>query len=1186
MPVKLEDRVEQIRQLIWKAFDKRLQRLGLMEGRRYESDKVLPENLDERKRLDDILINLEGETGDYVHAREKLIDELCFTYFNRVAGVKVMEIHDLIHPILTRDEVHGGRSFGHKRWLEEHPDEKRNSREGLRDYIKAEFVELADRIQLYSTEYLYNMLPDVNELDEIIIEYNKISKDDWHSDDIMGWMYEYYNRTKRKEFKSTGDKIEYQWVSLTSQVYTPRWVVEFILNNSLGKLWMEMHPESSLKDNHDIANISDKPTMDPKPVEEIKVLDPAVGSGNFLLYAFDLFYEMYLEEGEVPEKEIPQKIIENNIYGIDLDDRAIQIAQLGLYIKALKHNRNVMIDHTNVVSTDFYLPEYDEISEVFRKLKLHKDARSLLRYIWDDLRLAHKFGSLIRIEERFEAVVQRYRLKHQRELFDVREQDLFEQWENVVIPNIKKAVEKYTTNGNGAGAFFKTKTLDSLTFVEILQNKFDVVVANPPYTDSANYGTELKAFMIANYKKPLAFNNNLYGACLKRATELIQSDGKVGFVNPPTFMYIKTFEDMRKHMINNYHIHLFVEWGYLGMFTPTARVDSAIYILENKKITGDTTFIKLNDLYESKRKDALFEAFDCHLKNERHSLLFQLDQSKLKLIKSWPFIYWISDAFRKKFGAEDIKTILSPAQGAATTNNLRFLRFWWEVHSFDISIDYIKDKKKWVIYSKGGPYEKWHGNLWLLVNHANDAFEMKAAGAVLRNSNLYFMEGVTYSASGSKGASFRYLPFNCVFDTGGSCIFANKKYKNIFYILGFMNSKLVSYIVDCLNPTVNAQVGDMQRIPFVQPPKEYENKVFQLVEENVNIKKHLCEFSIVEMNYKNNPLVWAKEKTHSNDLKKLIKTYLDFENEQLAKVFENEAKVDEIIFEVYNLSEEDKQMVLDKEEIPIGTYPKDVDEETKKEIKDLYRKNHLLEDICQKVLVNPIAVADTLKICNALPPKRVNDIAKEFLFDMVREVLQEDGDGIIPLVEFAGETTIQKRLFDKLVEKGFTPAQISNYRDILGKDINDYLIKGFFTDLCDRLNLFMYLPKTPFIWHLSAGEQDSFDAFVLIYKWNRDKLYRLRSVYVEKRESSLRNRLIDLQNDDTIQAQAEKEKIQHQLNEIREFKVKIDEILQSGYDPKLDDGVGKNIAPLQEKRLLKTDVLKKNQLKKYLAADW
>jgi len=1118
--MKLEERIEKIRLLICKSFDKRLQQLGLMANRQYDLERVLPEFRDERKRFDDILINLIGETGDYRQAREKLIDELSFTLFNRIASMKVMEAHGLIPSVFTRDEAHGGRSFGHKLWLEKNPNHASKKLEGLREYVHYEFGKLADRIQLYSPDYLYDLLPDVFDLNDIIKEFNEISPEDWLSDDIMGWMYEYYNRKKREAFKASGDKIEYQWVSLTSQVYTPRWVVEFILNNSLGKLWMEMHPDSSLKEHHDIANIPNEPTQEAKPVEKIKVLDPAVGSGNFLLYAFDLLYEMYLEEGKTQEAEIPKKIIEKNLYGIDLDDRAVQIAQLGLYIKALKKNKDIHIDYTNVVSTDFYLPEYEEIQGFFRELNLHEDSQELLKSIWDDLRMAYKFGSLIRIEERLFPIIERYKKKKQGELFDIGEKDLFDQWEKLVIPSIKKAIEKYSTNSNSTGSFFQIKTLESLTFVEILQKKFDVVMTNPPYTDSGNYGPELKEFINANYKKPLGFHNNLYSAFLKRGTELILPEGKVGYVHPPTFMYIKTFEDMRKYFIDNFHIHIFVEWGYLGMFSPTARVDSAVYILENKRITDDSIFIKLNDLYETRRKDALFKAYNCYLNGDGHPLLYRFNQSKLKQIKSWPFIYWISDAFREKFGEQPLEEVVRICQGLATANNNRFLRFWWEVNRNTISQEYERDQKKWVPYAKGGPFNKWYGNMWLTVNWFNDGEEIKnfrdkkgRQKSRPQNTEYYFREGITYSTSGSKGATFRYLPPNFIIDVGGSGIFATKHFSNLIYSLALLNSNLAFYIVDCLNPTVNTNQGDLKRIPFAKPSKELEDKATLLAEENVKIKKHLCEFSIIEMNYKHHPLIWAKGKTGFSDLRTLVKTFLDYENEKLALVFLNEAIIDELIFEVYQLSNEDRQMVLDKEGIPIGSFPvvddfkklntelpsfvKDYFDELevkhlssiefhalKKEIETLYEQNHTIEEISKRVQVNPISVVQILKESAVLPTKRMSDIAKEFLFDVVREVLQEDDDGIIPLVGYAGEVTLQKRLFDKLVEKGFSPAQIGNYREILGIDINPYLERHFFADLSDRLNLFMYLPKTPFIWHLSAGEYGSFEAFIIIYKWS------------------------------------------------------------------------------------------------------
>jgi hypothetical protein len=261
----------------------------------------------------------------------------------------------------------------------------------------------------------------------------------------------------------------------------------------------------------------------------------------------------------------------------------------------------------------------------------------------------------------------------------------------------------------------------------------------------------------------------------------------------------------------------------------------------------------------------------------------------------------------------------------------------------------------------------------------------------------------------------------------------------------------------------------------------------------------------------------------------------------------------------------------------------------KKRTLEMYQQNYSLEEICKELSINPVSIAGIIKDHHVLPKNRCQEIIQNLLFDLVRELLQEDPDGIIPLIKISGEDTLKQLLYHKLAEKGFSHIQIEQLKQTLGNSFENYLEKYFFRDLANRLNLFMYLPKTPFIWHLSSGENQGFEAYISIYKWNKDKLYRLKSVYIEKRESSLKNRLSDLSaNTEELELkyQKEKELIQKQLKEIKDFKQKIDEILMTAYDPKLDDGVGKNIAPLQEKGLLKCEVLKKKELKKYLNADW
>lgn len=1224
--MKLADHVDSIRELIYKAFDKQFGRLGIGAKKTIEIEKLPSELHNKRNKLEEIIQSHIGETGTFENAREKALEEFTFTLFNRIAAIKVMEAHQLFPPIITKESIHGDRSFGHKAWLEENPSQKNEELEGLREYIKYAFNTLSNDIALYSGSYPYALLPHPIELDEIINAFNNIQNDTqiedeiWKNDDILGWLYESYNNAKKQAFKDSDEKTEYDKVSLQSQVYTPKWVVEFLVNNSLGKLYLEMYPNSNIKNRYKIANAPQTKERDIKPLHEIKLIDPACGSGNFLLYAYDLFYELYMDQidnfgADYEEKDIPKLIIENNICGIDLDDRAIQLATLGLYIKAKQNRRTITKLKFNVISSDFFLPDFEQAKEIFETSNLTSEQQKLVEDIWDDLKYAYKFGSLVKVGEKIQAKVESIYEKVKKEgqdLFstvDIQDYYLFEQ---TFFKNLESAVQKYASSKSNS--FLVDKTSDAITFLKLVSQKYDVATANPPYTDSSDFGVDLKEFIDTNYKQPYKFNTNLYATFIKRCYELTDEDGKIAMVHPPTFMYIKTFEDVRKFILDKTYIDFFVEWGYLGMFNPSARVDSAMYILSKAPNEKDSSFMKLNELYEGKRFDTFNVAYDDFLNKVQNKYNFTVPQSKLKIIKSYPFIYWISDDFRGKFGSKDISYYFAVAQGIATANNDRFLRFWWETKE-----TYSDNPEKWYLYSKGGPFNKWHGNLWTTINWENSGQEMRNTGkAVFRNEIYYFQEGLTYTSTGSKGSSFRKLPQGLLFDSGGSGIFkTDKKSTSLDYLMGFLNSKLAKYILSCLNPTVNITQGDIKRIPFVIPLKNVEKFISLFTNQNVSIKEQLCNFSIVEINFEKSPVYFNS----TSDLKQRVLEYLNYENYLLTQVLVNEAIINEEIFKIYELNNNDIKMVLDKEGESIGFLSIDLEakeayiiEENKdfkldniknyidsiptKKFEDsfktniiskfetLYQSNNDFEEFCIKHQVNPINVWYWFKQSKILPKQRMNNIAMEFLADMLREILMEDDDGIVPLVPNAGEKILYDRVQDKFIEKGFSQAQFSSFDSLLGKEINEYINNHFFKNFTEHLNLFQYLPKTPFIWHLSSGKEKGFEAFIIIYKWSRDNLLRLRSVYIENVERALTNKKIDLQDNNTADAQNKKDTITKQLKEIDEFKAKIDELLEEGYDPKLDDGVGKNIAPLQKKNMISYDVLNAGQLKKYLNADW
>lgn len=531
--------------------------------------------------------------------------------------------------------------------------------------------------------------------------------------------------------------------------------------------------------------------------------------------------------------------------------------------------------------------------------------------------------------------------------------------------------------------------------------------------------------------------------------------------------------------------------------------------------------------------------------------------------------------------------------------NERFLRFHWE----------INDLYNWKLYSKGGPYNKWNGNNWLRINWKENGRDVKESSkSILRNKEFYFKEGITYSASGSKGVSFRYLEKDAIFDVGGSCIFS-KDINDNYELLAILNSNLIAYICDCLNPTVNIQVGDIQRIPIC-----ISNSLLLkgLAKENILLKKYLAKFSLVELDYINSPIL-------AGFVPKIcIGKFYEKENALTSLILLNEAVINRITFDIYELSTHDRQMVIDKEGLPVGdhsvssqakeaykewlstntefpAFPEVLEHIDSLEINEdqphiddfesLYQNNNGWEEFCIKHKMNPIEVWYQFKNAGILPPQRTQILAFELITDVIRSVLAKDDDGVIPLTERMGEEQLASRIEQELVERGYNSAQISQIIQLLGTPLDKYLQEKFFKQLSDHLNLFMYLPKTPFIWHLTSGPHHAIELYISIYKWSRDTVFRIKSVYIANRETALNDRLsgIDVS---TANGQLEAAELKEQLKELKAFAEKIDELLASGYDPKLDDGVGKNIAPLQKAGLLSYEVLNAGQLKKYLNADW
>jgi len=1226
--MKLINHVLNIRHLIQQALDNRFSRMGLRPDAATPADS-LPAALEEkRRRLDDIMSNHLAELGNYREARQATVNECTFTLFNRIAAIKVMEAKELFPEVICRRKENSGRSFAHNVWLEEHPDERNAEREGLKHFLKGQFDILGEHIPLFRADYPYAMLPTADELDEIIGLFNAVDDDPdcgpytWRGDDILGWLYENFNTVEKAALKKSGAKTEYDKVSLQSQVYTPQWVVKFLVDNTLGKTYLEMYPDSEIRQRYKIANAPTRQTRTPKDMQQLRVLDPACGSGNFLIYAFTLLYDLYTDQAEhygrdYSRRDIPKFIVENNLYGIDLDERAAQISQIALFIKAreMGGHRSHWPSYTNVVSTHFVLDGYDSVKEAFEVINdLNTTKRGVMERIWGDLSNAYKFGSLVRVEESLEEILPN---DDNHSLFSSQEMDDLFSFKHQFTEQLRQKVNEL--GERGSNAYTLAKTNEAIDFLNIISQQYDVVVANPPYTDSADFGAELKAFVDNNYKKPYKCNTNLYACFIKRCCELADDDGKVGMIHPHTFMFIKTFEDVRKFLIEKTHINVMVDYGLdrVNLFGPGILLDATFYTLDmnNKEKTDGIYFNITANQQEKFKKDSLFSTYDDYLNGRPNDRVYTLPQSKLRGIKSWPFIYWISDEFREKFGEKTVGDVFDICNGISSGgNNERFYRYHWEINSREILNGGNPRNYKWVFINKGGGYNKWYGNIWLVFEWANNGQQLKELKKTCPSirygyEQYYFKEGLAFTGASSKSLSVRLQPPFCIFERAGKSIFPKKQSGNYWELLAYLNSVLSVYTMDSLNPTVSFQSGDIERIPYT--PLNNPN-VVSITKQNIEVKKRLCEFSLIEPLYKSSPISTA------NDASSSIFDFYNYENALLTQIQLNEAVINKAVFEVYALNEHDKQMVLDKEGIPVGDLP--VSPEAKMAYKEwlagnseflateevmvhldaleertdlprvtdfnaLYQNNNGWEEFCIKHKMNPVEVWHQFRSARVLPPQRTQTLAFELLTDVVRSILAKDDDGVIPLGDKMGEERLSLRIESELMERGYSSAQFAQVCQFLGCDLEKYLRERFFQQLSDHLNLFMYLPKTPFIWHISSGEHHALELYVSIYKWNRDTLFRLRSIYAANRETMISDRLNSLDTTTTA-GRMEATELRAMLDELHVFCDKVDRLLASGYDPKLDDGVGKNIAPLQQQGLLSYEVLNERQLEKYLHADW
>ncbi|WPC40063.1 Eco57I restriction-modification methylase domain-containing protein [Clostridium sp. JS66] len=698
--------------------------------------------------------------------------------------------------------------------------------------------EMAKEVPLLFKDYEHNLVhPDFDGLKEILFTINKIEDEEYFEDDFLGWIYQYWVDVKAEETKSAKKNKDISYKDgvyneiLTNleeeqaqfgEFYTPRWVVKYIVDNTLKPYFEEN-----------------------KKIETIKLLDPACGAGNFLVYSFDVFYEIYKKEHtQWSDNIIINSILEKNIFGVDIQREPLQVTALNLWLKAKKKASDANIKNFNLFNMNIL-----------------------------------KANSLYRWENDKEEELQL-------SLFDT---------------EIELNERQYTAED--IGKYISTQNIIAKRDARLFfKNKFNVVVMNPPFVDARKMDSETSDFLKKEYPKN---SRNLFSAFIERAIELTVKKGIIGFISSDTFMYIGSFDKTREMILNNTAIKVILTLGR-GVFEgPT--VDSAISIYEKGGLKSQPMLSAnlTKHLINVEKTNDIISDILCNCEK------FIVEQSKFKKILSYPFLYDISENVRSVFAKSKYLGVdeSSPArikQGMATGKNELFLRKKWEVPRDKIGVDYYP-------YAKGGGFSKYANDLTDYVIWANNGEKIRAfKGSVIRNETYYFKSGITYSDITSESRfSARKLANGCIFDTTGSCIFSEEI--NYDYLLGFINSKFPNYLLKKLNPSPHFQVGDLQKMPYKIPDKQNERLVISKTNRARELKEYLLGFNYVSDFYHEVELVYGFNnggKTIREAYKIFINKYNELENE----IYILQLEIDQIIYKIYELDEEDIKVI--EEELP------------------------------------------------------------------------------------------------------------------------------------------------------------------------------------------------------------------------------------------------------------------------------
>ena len=1161
---QIEEAVREMRRKVEKNIEHKLKTVRDLESE--------PENAEgNRKTIANAIRREKDEDETWEKALDDYIKGVGYTIVNRLTALRSMEVRGFIDREVT--QFKGAKTPAAEPIIE---DEFETEQEATLKAYHRKCEELSEDIQiLFDTESPYHVeRPNYDVYKELCETLDEIDDSLWLADDVLGWVYEYYNADDLEEVreKAREEGLDAEDTTIANQFYTPHWVVRMLTDNSLGKLYLEENNKllSAIDEQENLSieerqerstHPSDTPRVEDLctylvPTEEegestdydnpseIRVIDPACGSGHFLLYAFDVLERIWRDERpEIPNEEIPEKILENNIYGVDLDLRACQLASFNLYLKARTRAEdegaeNFQMPEVGIVCSDSSISNLKEAEEVFEEVAGEEPKiEETLEEILEEFQEIDGLGSLLDVRRSLKKHFIDGGDQDQPDLFD------FEDSNYATLSSFINTLHDEIEEKHSNGKFLAQDLQSFLRLVKILSQNYDVSLMNPPYGSGERMPDNVQNYIEKNYQYIPEYYINFFEVC----DNLSKGNGRIGMLVPWSFMFNKSFEDFRTDFISNKgQIDIFAEFGYEILDNATVGTAGTV-IRSSAEKSESGTFVRLHDVGKKQKEEKYLESLFLNEKSDIQRK-YNIELSNLYDIPGKPIAYWAPEKIREIYSSEVVidsdvgeleerESAASANVGLQTSEDDRFLRYFWESES-----------ESFVPFAKGGEDAWLLPRIELKVNWFNEGKEVKRfEGSYPRNEDSYFSEALTYTVFKRTGRRFGYLHPNSIFAHVGSVLTTDK---NILNMMAYLNSQMTSYLMLCQTPERNWNVGLLSRLPWdedLEDEEDLEEKIESMLGLKIGLRSrdpnsplYIGPLALRLAREQNKPF-WNH--SHSSLLEKFEPPTIDsvssdktlqelFEN---AKSSESEIKselnrktedIDNLIFDHFDISEELRETITKEIELrTIEKNPGEIYDIENEEYNERYKLKKILHHLILEAVQEEKSVVVVTKESDDENPDLMDHVVEKF----------EDVWG-----EYADERLAEA---DQILgDKRSGEEAYPNIRNWLENDLFEFHLREF--------------ENTPILWKITTErmvQEPKSEGFACIVDYHQldsgifDKLKNL----LEPRKSALRENRKDadrrrsdgsLSAEEQSKAVEEYERCDDALRQIDEFESTIREL--------------------------------------------